>query len=37
VKQDISLLTEALNETTRPFAERIMDLAIAKAMKGAKI
>lgn len=28
---------EALNDYTRPFAERIMDLAIAEAMRGKKI
>ena len=28
---------EALNEYTRPFAERVMDLAIAMTMKGKKI
>jgi molecular chaperone HscA len=28
---------EALNEYTRPFAERIMDKAIAQALKGKKI
>ena len=28
---------ETLNNFTRPFAERIMDIAVAKAMKGAKI
>ncbi|PST81744.1 heat-shock protein Hsp70 [Pedobacter yulinensis] len=29
--------TDALNEYTRPFAERIMDIAISSAMKGKKI
>ena len=28
---------EALNEYTRPFAERVMDVAIATAMKGKQI
>jgi len=29
--------TEALNELTRPFAERIMDMAVSSAMKGKKV
>jgi molecular chaperone HscA len=29
--------TEALNETTRPFAERVMDMAISDALKGKGI
>jgi len=29
--------TEALNSTSRPYAERIMDMAIAEAMKGKSI
>lgn len=28
---------DALNEYTRPFAERVMDIAVSKAMKGKKI
>ena len=29
--------TEALNEVSRPFAERVMDAALKDAMKGKKI
>ncbi|MBI3232526.1 MAG: Fe-S protein assembly chaperone HscA [Bacteroidetes bacterium] len=29
--------TEKLNEVTKPFAERLMDIAIAEAMKGKKL
>ena len=29
--------TEALNEISRPYAERVMDLAISKAMSGKSI
>lgn len=36
-RDEIVMLTEKLNEVTRPFAERIMDLAIAEAMKGKNI
>lgn len=36
-KDDIIKLHEELNLISRPFAERIMDLAISKAMKGTKI
>jgi trimethylamine:corrinoid methyltransferase-like protein len=28
---------DELNEYTRPFAERLMDIAISQAMKGKKI
>lgn len=28
---------EALNETTKPFAERIMDIAVSEALKGKKL
>lgn len=36
-KNKIQLLIEELNTITRPFAERIMDIAISKTMKGKKI
>lgn len=36
-KTAIQQATEALDDLTRPFAERVMDLAIAKAMRGTKI
>ncbi|ULQ54790.1 Fe-S protein assembly chaperone HscA [Flavihumibacter fluvii] len=36
-KDEIQARIEALNELSRPYAERVMDLAIAKAMKGKKI
>ncbi len=36
-KNAIQVQTEALNEATRPFAERVMDAAIKEAMKGTKI
>lgn len=36
-KSNILQATEALNETTRPYAERVMDLAVAAALKGNKI
>ncbi len=36
-KDKIQLATEQLNEITRPFAERLMDMAIQEAMKGKKI
>lgn len=36
-RQAILAATEKLNEVTRPFAERLMDRAIAEAMKGKKI
>ena len=29
--------TEALNEISRPYAERVMDMAISKAMSGKSI
>jgi hypothetical protein len=28
---------EALNETSRPYAERVMDQAVSTALKGQKI
>ena len=36
-RHEISAAVEALNEFTKPFAERIMDIAIAKALKGNDI
>ena len=33
-KDEIHMAIDALNEYTRPFAERLMDMAISKAMKG---
>jgi molecular chaperone HscA len=36
-KDEISLFTQKLNEVSSPFAERVMDEAIAVAMKGKKI
>ena len=36
-KNAIQVQTEALNEATRPFAERLMDAAIKEAMRGKKI
>ncbi len=33
-KDEIHLLIDTLNEYTTPFAERLMDMAISKAMKG---
>jgi molecular chaperone HscA len=36
-KNLIQSKTEALNDVSRPYAERIMDIAIGKAMKGNKI
>jgi len=36
-KDQIQKETEALNEVSRPFAERVMDAAIKDAMKGKKI
>lgn len=36
-KDKIHAAIEALNDFTRPFAERIMDMAISKAMKGKLI
>lgn len=36
-KDQIQVLHEKLNDISRPFAERIMDLAIGLAMKGKKI
>ena len=36
-KDLLQIHSEALNEYTRPFAQRIMDVAISKAMKGKKV
>ncbi|MBZ0099959.1 MAG: Fe-S protein assembly chaperone HscA [Taibaiella sp.] len=36
-KNKVQKETEQLNEITRPFAERVMDVAIREAMKGKKI
>ena len=36
-KNAIQVQTEALNDATRPFAERVMDAAIKEAMRGKKI
>ena len=36
-KDKVQQATEELNEITRPFAERVMDVAIKEAMKGKKI
>ncbi|HEY9177550.1 MAG TPA: Fe-S protein assembly chaperone HscA [Flavipsychrobacter sp.] len=36
-KDKVQKATEELNEITRPFAERVMDVAIKEAMKGKKI
>lgn len=36
-KDEILQKTEALNEFTRPFAERLMDLAVSQAMKGKSL
>ena len=36
-KDRIHKAIDALNEYTRPFAERLMDTAIATAMKGKKV
>lgn len=36
-KDEILKAIDELNEYTRPFAERVMDLAISQAMKGKKI
>ncbi|UKJ08961.1 Fe-S protein assembly chaperone HscA [Solitalea lacus] len=36
-KDEILSKIDALNEYTRPFAERVMDVAISKAMKGKSI
>lgn len=36
-RQNILAKTEKLNQITKPFAERLMDIAIAEAMKGKKI
>lgn len=37
IKDNILKKADELNEFTRPFAERVMDMAIADAMKGKKI
>ncbi|PTS94321.1 molecular chaperone DnaK [Pedobacter sp. HMWF019] len=37
VKDEILKKADELNEFTRPFAERLMDLAVAQAMKGKSI
>ncbi|MNE14857.1 hypothetical protein D3C80_1077520 [compost metagenome] len=36
-KDEILTQIDAVNEYTRPFAERVMDVAIATAMKGKSI
>lgn len=36
-KNNILNAVDALNEYTRPFAERVMDMAVSQAMKGKKI
>jgi molecular chaperone HscA len=36
-KNLIQTKTEELNSISRPYAERIMDVAISKAMEGRKI
>jgi molecular chaperone HscA len=36
-KDAIHAKIEALNELSRPYAERVMDIAVAKAMSGKKI
>lgn len=36
-RSQIQLYTEKLNEATAPFAHRVMDAAVAEAMKGKKI
>jgi len=36
-KNAIHAATEALNDATRPFAERVMDAALKTAMRGQKI
>ena len=36
-KNNILNAVDALNEYTRPFAERVMDMAVSHAMKGKKI
>lgn len=37
VKDDILKRTDELNEFTRPFAERVMDVAVSSAMKGKSV
>jgi molecular chaperone HscA len=36
-KDQILITTEKLNEVTRPYAERVMDVAIGEALKGSTI
>jgi molecular chaperone HscA len=36
-KDQILSATEKLNEVTRPYAERVMDVAIGEALKGSTI
>ncbi len=36
-KDEVQQAIESLNKTSRPYAERVMDVAIAAAMKGKKI
>ncbi len=36
-KDEIHTAIDSLNEFTRPFAERVMDIAVSQAMKGKKI
>jgi molecular chaperone HscA len=36
-RHEISKAVETLNDFTKPFAERVMDIAIAKALKGNDI
>ncbi len=36
-KDKVQKETEVLNDISRPFAERVMDVAIKEAMKGKKI
>jgi len=36
-KNRIQAMTEHLNNISRPFAERVMDIALKEAMKGKKI
>ena len=36
-KNRIQQATEALNEVSRPFAERLMDAALKQAMRGTKV
>ena len=36
-KNSIQQKIELLNETSRPYAERVMDIAVAKALEGKEI